>query len=99
MNHHTNTDEGVDHPPSDFSELRDRVGRLEAGLAENTASTNRIEKGVADVLEAMSFVKTGFKFFAVTGRIVRKIVVWSAPFLTIAGAIWALAHGRFPDRP
>lgn len=82
---------------SGLGELRDRVGRLEHGLKENTEATKRIEGGVGELIELMTVAKGGLSFFSFVGRILRKIAVWIGPFITIGAAIWALAHGRWPD--
>lgn len=82
---------------SGLGELRDRVGNLEKGLADNTEATKRIEGGVGELIELLSFAKTGVKFLTMLGRGIRQIVIWVGPFITIGAAIWALAHGRWPE--
>jgi hypothetical protein len=80
----------MDKIDSGFGELRDRVGRLEKNLAENTALTR-------ELLEVMTVARNGLNFFAFVGKWLRKFVVWLGPFITIGAAIWALAHGRWPE--
>lgn len=82
---------------SGLGELRDRVGRLEHGLKENTDATKRIEGGVSELIELMTVAKNGLSFFSFVGRWLRKIAIYIGPFVTIGAAIWALAHGRWPE--
>lgn len=97
MNQDTHPPEA--HPQSDFSELRDRVGRIETGLEDNTAATQRIEEKLGQVFELMQFGHSAYGFFATIGRGLRRFVVWISPFLALAGMVWALMHGRWPDKP
>lgn len=94
------------HPESDFTELRDRVGRIETDLAANTASTQRVEELLGQLSELLHFATTGISFFAAIGRSLRAIgrglrrfVIWISPFLALIGMVWALAHGKWPDKP
>ncbi|WP_322069980.1 hypothetical protein [Paraburkholderia bannensis] len=65
-------------------------------MANNTAATLRVESNTKELVELLSMAKSGISFFTATGRVVRKAVIWFGPFITIAAAIWALAHGRWP---
>lgn len=82
---------------SGIGDLRDRVGNLERSLADNTAATKRIEDGMGELIDLFQYAKTGVKFLTLLGQGLRKLVMWLGPFITIAAAIWALAHGRWPD--
>lgn len=75
---------------SGIGELRDRVGKLEIGLAENTAATKRIEaasvKNEADTSEMLDMfrsAKGGFKVLGVLGSMIK----WAA---AVAASIAAL---------
>jgi len=81
---------------SGIGELRDRVGNLEKGLAENTASTRRIEAAALrneadtqELLELSRAAKGGFKMLSYLGSTLKWIVGISAP----AVAIWLSLKG------
>jgi hypothetical protein len=88
----------TDEESSDFGELRDRVGRLEQGLSENTEATKRIESGVGELIELMRFARGGVRVLTWLGRGIKNLVMWCRPFLIAWGAIYALTHhGKWPD--
>lgn len=65
-------------------------------LADNTAATLRVESNTMELVELLKMAKSGISFFTATGRVLRKIVIWCGPFITIAAALWAVAHGKWP---
>lgn len=74
------TDEALAEIPSGLGELRDRVGNLEfrldnleSGLAENTASTRRVETNTSDLVEAFDSLKGAFKVFNWIGKAAKPI--------------------------
>lgn len=82
---------------SGMGELRDRVGRLETGLAENTATTKRIEtsalKNESDTLEMLELFRSargGFKVLGVVGQIVK----WGVAVAASATALWLSLKGK-----
>jgi hypothetical protein len=78
--------------------LEQQVGDWRAELSANTEATLRVESNTKELVELLKLAKGGIGFFTATGRVMRKIVIWFGPFLTVAGALWALAHGKFPGQ-
>lgn len=92
--------------PSRISDLENRMSTLEQQvssyhdeLARNTEVTQKVESNTAELIELMKFTKTGISFFAGLGRFLRNLVIWLGPFITIGAAIWAIAHGKWPEWP
>lgn len=82
---------------SGLGELRDRVGRLEEGLAENTAATKRIEtsalKNESDTLEMLDMFRSargGFKVLGVIGQIFK----WAVAVAASITALWFSIKGK-----
>jgi hypothetical protein len=73
-----------DQISSDFGDLRDRVGNLEKGLAENTATTKRIESNTSELIDAFDSLKSAFKVLNWIGRAAKPIGYITA---AVAGAI------------
>lgn len=80
------TDEIVE---SGMGELRDRVGRLEKGLADNTAATARVEENTAEMIDLFRSAKGGFKVLGYIGQIVK----WALAVGASAAAIWFTIKG------
>jgi hypothetical protein len=79
----------ADEVSSGLGELRDRVGRLEQGLAENTATTKRIESDTAEMLDMFRSAKGGFKVLGYVGSILK----WAAAFAASITALWLSLKG------
>jgi len=75
-----------------MSALEQQVGSYHDELARNTEVTQKVESNTAELIELMKFAKTGISFFA-------GLVIWFGPFVTIGTAIWAIAHGKWPEWP
>lgn len=69
---------------SGFAELRDRVQRLEQGLAENTASTKRIESDTTEIVEIFRLSKSGFKVLGHIGSAIK----WAAGIAAAVATAW-----------
>lgn len=67
----------------------ERMGRIETGLAENTAATK-------DVLDVMEAAKTGFRVLGHMGT----AAVWVGKLAAAGSAVWAawyaITHGGKP---
>ena len=81
---------------SGLIDLRDRVGNLEKGLAENTATTRRIEAAALrnedDTKELLALsrdAKGGFRMLGYLGSTLKWVVGISAPIV----AIWFSLKG------
>jgi hypothetical protein len=74
---------------SGLGELRDRVGRLEQGLAENTATTKRIESDTSEMLELFRSAKGGFKVLGHIGSVLK----WAVGFAAAITTIWFTIKG------
>ena len=81
---------------SGLGELRDRVGSLEEGLAENTATTKRIERSAlrneadtSELLELFRSAKGGFKVLGFLASALKIIIGICAPLI----AIWISIKG------
>lgn len=76
---------------SGLGELRDRVGRLEHGLAENTAATKRIESDTSEMLELFKLSKSGFKVLGHIGSAIK----WAAGIAAAVATAWvAFKQGK-----
>lgn len=74
---------------SGLGELRDRVGNLEQGLAENTATTKRIESDTAEMLDIFRSAKGGFKVLSFMAVVVK----WAVGTAAAAAAVWVAIKG------
>lgn len=54
--------------PSGLGELRDRVGNLERGLADNTATTKRIETDTTEMIEMFRSWQGAMKVLEIIGK-------------------------------
>lgn len=109
MNHpHAQADGAV--TPARISDLENRMSTLEQQVADyhavcseelsrNTEVTQKVESNTAELIALMQFANTGISFFAGLGRFLRKLVIWLGPFITIGAALWAIAHGKWPEWP
>jgi len=82
---------------SGLGELRDRVGRLETGLAENTAATKRIEasalRNESDTMEMLDMFRSargGFKVLGLLGSILK----WAVAVGASITALYFTLKGR-----
>lgn len=80
------TDEIVE---SGMGELRDRVGRLEKGLADNTAATARVEENTAEMIDLFRSAKGGFRVLGHIGSILK----WAAAVAASFVALWVSLKG------
>lgn len=74
------------------------MSAVQTGLDENTEATLRTESNTKELVELLKMAKIGIGFFTGTGRVIRKLVLWFGPFVTLIAAIWALMHGRWPGQ-
>ncbi|SOE85706.1 hypothetical protein SAMN05446935_6180 [Burkholderia sp. YR290] len=80
-----------------MSTLEQEFTAQRAELSANTEATLRVEVNTKELVELLKLAKSGVGFFTATGRVLRRVVIWVGPFLTVAGALWALAHGKWPS--
>lgn len=76
---------------SDLGDLRDRVGNLERGLAENTAATKRIESDTSEMVEMFRLSKSGFKVLGHIGSVIK----WAAGIAAAVATAWVAIRGGF----
>jgi len=72
----------------EIAALAERVERVEANLAENTATTKRIEENTSDLIEVLAAAKGAFKTLEVLGKIARPIV-WIGTVGSFVMYAWA----------
>jgi hypothetical protein len=80
-----------------MSTLEQEISAYRVELLANTEATLRVESNTKELVELLKLAKSGVSFFTATGRVLRRIVIWVGPFLTVAGALWALVHGKWPS--
>lgn len=77
--------------PSGLGELRDRVGNLERGLAENTATTKRIETDTNEMIAMFRSWQGAMKVLEVIGKAAKPL----AAILSLGVAVGAyFAHWK-----
>jgi hypothetical protein len=77
--------------PSGLGELRDRVGNLERGLADNTATTKRIETDTNEMIEMFRSWQGAMKVLEVIGKAAKPL----AAIVSLGVAIGAyFAHWK-----
>ncbi|QNB14540.1 hypothetical protein G5S35_17460 [Paraburkholderia tropica] len=81
---------------SRMTNFEQSMTEYKAALAANTEATLRVESNTIELVELLKMAKSGISFFTGTGRVIRKAVIWFGPFITIAAALWAMAHGKWP---
>ena len=81
---------------SGIGELRDRVGNLEKGLAENSATTARIERSAlrneadtSEMLELFRSARGGFKVLSFMASALKVVIGICAPLI----AVWISMKG------
>ena len=74
---------------SDLGELRDRVGKLEQSMAENTAATNRIESNVSEIVDLFRLSKGGFRVLGHIGSVLK----WVMGIAASIAALWFTIKG------
>ena len=79
-----------------MSSMEQHVGDWRTELAANTEATLRVECNTKELVELLKMARTGVRFFAATGRVLRKLAVWVGPFIALASFLWAMAHGKLP---
>ncbi|OUL79965.1 hypothetical protein [Paraburkholderia hospita] len=80
-----------------MSTLEQEISAYRVELLTNTEATLRVESNTKELVELLKLAKSGVGFFTATGRVLRRVVIWVGPFLTVGGIIWALAHGKWPS--
>lgn len=78
----------MDDIESGLGELRERVGHLEKGLAENTAATKRIETNTAEIIDMFGNFKGAMRVLEGIGKLARPVSYIAAVGASAAG-IWA----------
>lgn len=81
-----------------MSTLEQEISAYRSELSTNTQATLRVESNTKELVELLKMAKSGVGFFSAVGRVLRKMVIWFGPFVTVAAAVWALAHGKFPGQ-
>lgn len=74
---------------SGLGELRDRVGKLEASMSENTAATHRIASDVSEIVDLFRVSKGGFKVLGHIGSVLK----WAAGIAASVAALWFTLKG------
>lgn len=77
----------TDPVESGIGELRDRVGNLEKGLADNTATTKRIEMDTAEMLDIFKSWQGAMKVLEMIGKAAKPLAA-IATFAAAVGAWW-----------
>lgn len=72
--------------PAQYEELRGRVDRFEIGLAENTATTNKVKSDTSTIVAFVQDVETVWRFCKAFRRWSFRMAKW---FAAIAGAFTA----------
>lgn len=80
-----------------MSALEEQFTAQRAELSANTEATLRVEVNTKELVELLKLAKSGVSFFTATGRVVRRVVIFVGPFVTVIAALWALAHGKWPS--
>jgi hypothetical protein len=75
--------------PQDFDA---RLNALEKNLGANTALTAKLSADMETFLTIFGTLEAGFKVLGAIGRLAK----WFAPIITIAAAVWAIMHGKWP---
>lgn len=73
---------------SGLGELRDRVGMLETGLAENTAATKRIESNTSEIIDMFGNFKGAMRVLEGIGKLAKPMSYIAALAASVA-AVWA----------
>ena len=76
---------------SGMGELRDRVGRLESGLAVNTAATKRIENDTTEMIEMFRSWQGAMRVLEVIGKAAKPLA--AVVSLAVAVGAW-FAHWK-----
>ncbi|WP_243771524.1 hypothetical protein [Burkholderia sp. D-99] len=76
-----------------------RVASCHDERSRNTQVPQQVEPNTAELIALVRFASSGICFFAGLGRFLRKQVIWLGPFITIGAALWAIAHGKWPEWP
>ena len=81
---------------SNLGDLRDRVGHLEKGLAENTAATKRIESNTSDIIDLFDSFKGAMKVLEGIGKLAKPMSYIAAFAASVAGVWAAIKTGVMP---
>lgn len=80
-----------------------RFAAVHESIEENTALTKaaderslRIETNTQALVDIFNRAGQSATFFARTARFLRSATIYLAPFVTFAGVVWAIAHGKWP---
>ena len=73
---------------SGLGELRDRVGMLETGLAENTAATKRIESNTSEIIDMFGNFKGAMRVLEGIGKLAKPVSYIAAVCAAVA-SLWA----------
>jgi hypothetical protein len=79
---------------SGLGDLRERVGNLERGLADNTAATKRIEANTAELVDVFVSWKGAMKVLETIGKAAKPL----AAIVSLGAAVvvwWASIRGYF----
>lgn len=101
MNHptpHTGRDPAFAALEQRVNNLEQQVGDWRNELSANTEATLRVECNTKELVELLKMARSGVGFFAGVGRVLRKLVIWFGPFITVVAAIYALVHGKWPGQ-
>jgi len=71
--------------------------RLESqALEENTRLTREIAASTAEIVDAFTTMRGGYKFLAAIGRWTMPIAKWGSAILAFIVALWAFKNGHYP---
>jgi hypothetical protein len=71
-----------------LEEAHKKIDSLESKLDENTKATDKNNKATSEILEIVQMGKGVFKFFFITGKLLRKIVMWIVPPVVAIIGLW-----------
>lgn len=81
---------------SGLGELRERVGHLENGLAENTAATKRIETDTSEMVEMFRSWQGAMRVLEGIGKLAKPVSYIAAVGASVAGIWAAIKTGVMP---
>lgn len=80
---------------SDFRAfVTQHLAAMRAEMAANTEQTKETGEAMKGLIEVFQIMQGGIRFLGVLGKIAKFLT----PFVALAGAVWALMHGKWPDR-
>lgn len=80
-------DERFDRIEKQLKSGQARMAAIEIGLAENTTTTNRIDKSTAGMVEWMNNFEGAFKVLEGIGKLAKPLAIIAAAIITVSSAV------------